>query len=80
MLCRPDGQPTDKNPRLSSVANGRALGLTTAVDVLAVLGDNILDFPSLSQTLREQPDAAFAEFGAKYFVLPNPMYGSWQSR
>ncbi len=80
MLCRPDGQPSDKNPRFASVAAGRAFGASAPVEVVAVLGDNILDFPALSQALRQQPDAAFAAFGAKYFVLPNPMYGSWQAR
>jgi 5'-nucleotidase (lipoprotein e(P4) family) len=80
MLCRPDGSPSDKNPRFASVAEGRAFGVTTAVEIVAVLGDNILDFPSQSQRLRELGDEAFAPFGMKYFVLPNPMYGSWQSR
>jgi 5'-nucleotidase (lipoprotein e(P4) family) len=80
MLCRPAGQPSDKNPRFAMVADGRAFGGSAPVEVVAVLGDNILDFPALSQHLREQGDEAFAVFGAKYFVLPNPMYGSWQSR
>lgn len=80
MLCRPDGSPSDKNPRFVRVADGRAFGLTAAVEIVAVLGDNILDFPAQSQRLRELGDEAFAPFGLKYFVLPNPMYGSWQSR
>jgi 5'-nucleotidase (lipoprotein e(P4) family) len=80
MLCRPDGQPSDKNPRFEMVAGGRAFGVNEPVDVVAVLGDNILDFPGQSQELRSQGDEAFAPFGMKYFVLPNPMYGSWQAR
>ena len=30
-----------------------------------------------SQAVRDQGDAAFAEFGKRFFVFPNPMYGSW---
>lgn len=78
MLCRPDGTPSDKNPRFASVAGGQAFGLTAPVDVVAFVGDNILDFPSLSQAARKTGDAAFSDFGVRYFILPNPMYGSWQ--
>lgn len=78
MLCKPDGTPSDKNPRFKAVAAGQFPGGTGPLEIIAVLGDNILDFPSLSQASRQQGESAFAEFGVKYFVLPNPMYGSWQ--
>jgi predicted secreted acid phosphatase len=42
------------------------------------LGDNIQDFPMLTQTLRSGPDSAYNKFGVSYFLLPNPMYGSWE--
>jgi predicted secreted acid phosphatase len=42
------------------------------------LGDNIRDFPRLDQDLRLGPEAGYGEFGSVYFVLPNPMYGSWE--
>jgi predicted secreted acid phosphatase len=45
--------------------------------VVAFVGDNIQDFPGQSQAIRERAEEAFAEFGARFFVLPNPMYGSW---
>jgi predicted secreted acid phosphatase len=45
--------------------------------VVAWVGDNIQDFPRLTQASRNDP-AAFADFGRRYFVLPNPMYGSWE--
>jgi predicted secreted acid phosphatase len=32
----------------------------------------------MTQAARNDP-RMLAEFGVKYFILPNPMYGSWQS-
>ena len=78
MLCRPDGSPGDKNPRFGAVAAGTTPSGSPALDIVAFLGDNILDFPSASQALREKDDSAFDAFGTRYFILPNPMYGSWQ--
>jgi predicted secreted acid phosphatase len=78
MLCRPDGGPSDKNPRFAAVgaAMGKAGG--SPLDVLAFVGDNILDFPNLSQAAAKQAETVFDPFGVQYFMLPNPMYGSWQ--
>ena len=39
---------------------------------------NIQDLPDQSQDLASKDDAAYADFGKKLFVLPNPMYGSWE--
>ena len=78
ILCRPDGTPSDKNPRFEAVAAGRAPGISTPIDVVAFVGDNILDFPRLSQGIRAEGPPAFRDFGVRYFILPNPMYGSWQ--
>jgi 5'-nucleotidase (lipoprotein e(P4) family) len=77
ILCMPDGGPSDKNPRFAAVALGETAAGHEPLEILAFLGDNIRDFPSLSQALKDKDDAAFAEFGDRYFVLPNPMYGSW---
>ena len=76
ILCRVD--TGDKNPRFESAASGGAFGDAKPREVLAFVGDNIQDFPKLKQSLRDETDAAFAEFGRRFFVLPNPMYGSWQ--
>lgn len=78
MLCRPNDMPSDKNPRFASVANGRAFNSSSSVDVVAFVGDNILDFPNLAQTTRARGAEGFAEFGVRFFLVPNPMYGSWQ--
>jgi 5'-nucleotidase (lipoprotein e(P4) family) len=78
MLCRPAAGPSDKNPRFESVAGGTTPAGLPPLEVVAFVGDNIQDFPGLGQALREKPDEAFAPFGARFFVLPNPMYGSWE--
>lgn len=62
---------SDKDPRFAAVQSGTA-GLPP-LQVLMWLGDNIEDFPQLSQ---ETPD--LGQFGTRYFVLPNPVYGSWE--
>lgn len=76
LLCQPQGQ-SDKNPRFQRVENGSAAPGVPALEVVAWVGDNILDFPGLSQSVRTNP-SALADFGLKYFILPNPLYGSWQ--
>jgi len=76
MLCKPEGASSDKNPRFEAVARGTA-GLPP-VEVVAFLGDNVLDFPGLTQAVRERGEEAFADFGRRFFVFPNAMYGSWE--
>lgn len=79
MLCRPDGSPSDKNPRFAAVADGKSPASSSKLEVVAILGDNIHDFPALSQKSKEQGAPAFSEFGVRYFLVPNPMYGSWET-
>jgi 5'-nucleotidase (lipoprotein e(P4) family) len=79
MLCRPDGAASDKNGRFADIAAGRSAAGATPLEVLAFVGDNILDFPGLTQATSRQPRQGFAEFGGRFFVIPNPMYGSWQT-
>lgn len=76
LLCQPPGE-SDKNPRFQRIQNGSAAPGVPALTVVAWVGDNILDFPNMSQAARTNP-SALAEFGVRYFILPNPMYGSWQ--
>lgn len=78
MLCRPDGGPSDKNARFAAVVAGTWPGATGPLEVVAWIGDNIQDFPALTQATRQQGPGAYAEFGSRYFALPNPMYGGWQ--
>jgi 5'-nucleotidase (lipoprotein e(P4) family) len=76
MLCRTG--PSDKNPRFEAVQSGLLPSTLPPLTVVAFVGDNIQDFPKLSQAIRGAGDEAFAEFGSRFFVIPNPMYGSWQ--
>ncbi|HEV7587902.1 MAG TPA: HAD family acid phosphatase [Longimicrobium sp.] len=75
VLCRVQGQ-SDKNPRFAAVQAGTGTGLPP-LRVLMWVGDNIQDFPYLTQEVRGQP-AALEPFGRGYVILPNPMYGSWE--
>ena len=78
ILCRDDDGPSDKGPRFEAVARGTTPAGLPPLEIVAVLGDNIRDFPGQSQELARQGDEAFTDFGARFFVLPNPMYGSWE--
>ena len=56
--------PSDKNERFRAVR----------FDAVMYLGDNIHDFPGMSQSAT----AGFEHFGRDWFMFPNPMYGSWE--
>jgi 5'-nucleotidase (lipoprotein e(P4) family) len=77
VLCRVD-RVSDKNPRFDAVQKGTAIPGSGPLTVVAWIGDNIQDFPSLAQDIRDREPRAFANFGQTYFMLPNPMYGSWE--
>jgi len=78
MLCRPNGSPSDKNARFEAVQLGKTAASAAPLDVVAFVGDNIQDFPGLTQKVKDAGEAGFVAFGQRFFVLPNPMYGSWQ--
>lgn len=81
-------QPTDKNPRFNAVISGKYdakqmvwSNTLPPHQVIAYFGDNIQDFPKFKQAKAYalSPDSKeFNLFGNGYFILPNPMYGSWQ--
>jgi 5'-nucleotidase (lipoprotein e(P4) family) len=75
VLCQTG--PGDKNPRFAMIQHGTAAAGVPPLTVVAWVGDNIQDFPGLTQAVRQAPDG-FAAFGVRYFLLPNPMYGSWE--
>jgi 5'-nucleotidase (lipoprotein e(P4) family) len=76
VLCQPPGQ-SDKNPRFERVQDGTAAPGLPPLTIVEWLGDNIQDFPGLTQAVRDDP-AALSPFGVRFFTLPNPIYGSWQ--
>jgi 5'-nucleotidase (lipoprotein e(P4) family) len=76
VLCRLPGEP-EKNERFQRVQLGTASPTLPALNVVAWIGDNIQDFPELTQEDRRDP-STFGLFGHLYFLVPNPMYGSWE--
>ncbi len=73
ILCQTD--TGDKNPRFALVEQG--YGDLPPLRIVMWVGDNIQDFPGLSQQVRFGGQAALSEFGGRFWLLPNPMYGSW---
>lgn len=80
--------PSDKNPRFNAAING-AYDESQMVwsnklpphKVIAFFGDNIQDFPMLKQPKMDKldiNDKTYHIFGNGYFIMPNPMYGSWE--
>lgn len=79
----------DKMPRFHAITTGEydSAKMTwsnqlPAFSVIAYFGDNIQDFPGLKQTaMREVSpnDGAFDLSAQGYFLLPNPIYGSWMA-
>ena len=78
VLCKTDPKSGSKDPRFEAVAAGTAPSTLPALKVLMWVGDNIQDFPRLTQAIRTAGEGAFADFGEAYIALPNPMYGSWE--
>lgn len=74
--CRREGEDL-KESRWQEVRTGDGTGLGP-LDIVMWIGDNILDFPGLDQDARTQGASAYDEFGVRFFVLPNPLYGSWE--
>jgi 5'-nucleotidase (lipoprotein e(P4) family) len=78
VLCRRPG-PSEKESRFRAVQDGTALAGLPPLRVVAWVGDNIHDFPGGNQDLRDAPDGALSDFGVRFFLVPNPMYGSWEA-
>lgn len=76
VLCR--GEDHDKAPRWRSVEDGTASPDLPPLEIVMWVGDNIHDFPGLDQELRFAGPEARRDFGERFFILPNPLYGSWE--
>lgn len=80
--------PSDKNYRFNATITGAYLESQMVWSnklpphtVIAFFGDNIQDFPKLKQKNLygvDKNDTVYNKFGNGFFILPNPMYGSWE--
>ncbi|MEO7293708.1 MAG: 5'-nucleotidase, lipoprotein e(P4) family, partial [Ginsengibacter sp.] len=67
-----------------SSKEARRLQVATANDVILLMGDNLADFTSAfdkkTPDEREKNANTLADaFGKKFIVIPNPVYGDWES-
>ena len=62
---------------------GRRQEVMKHTNLVMLFGDNLVDFAEFSTTSEPDRDKMFeqlkAEFGDKFIIFPNPMYGSWES-
>ncbi len=74
LLLRQDPKVSDKSPRRRQVADRYRL--------LLLLGDDFNDFANVREASWSERDALVREkeswWGSRWFMLPNPMYGSWE--
>ena len=67
-----------------SSKEARRLRVNTTHEIVMMLGDNLSDFSSLfdkkpaNERLRNTNFSA-SDFGSRFIVLPNPVYGDWES-
>jgi len=76
VMIREDGTTSSKETRRQKVAQRYRIAL--------LVGDNLNDFNDdfSGKTIAEraaQVDRERAEFGVRFIMLPNPMYGDWES-
>jgi 5'-nucleotidase (lipoprotein e(P4) family) len=71
---RPEWESGDKEPRRAHVAATHR--------VLLMLGDDFNDFVTAAEKTADERNALYERhagmFGTKWFMLPNPVYGSWE--
>jgi 5'-nucleotidase (lipoprotein e(P4) family) len=69
-------------PEWGSDKGSRRAYVAASYRVLLVLGDDLNDFAFAADKTNEQRDAVVAErkewWGTRWFMIPNPMYGSWE--
>jgi len=77
LLVRPDAGSSSKEPRRQSIA--------AKYRIVLLAGDNLNDFAEVFEQSRTIADRLAAvernraQFGARFIVLPNAMYGDWES-
>jgi len=72
---KPEWAPSDKKPRRQFIAQNYR--------IVMLFGDNLGDFVSKYKTSPEDRDAVYDKYadywGERWFMLPNTLYGSWES-
>jgi len=68
----------------TSSKEARRQAVLNAFEIVLLLGDNLADFSSLfdKKTVDERlrnTNFSAADFGNRFIVLPNPVYGDWES-
>ena len=62
---------------------GRQTSSPRKTNLVMLLGDNLVDFAEFSKTSETERNQKLEElqkeFGEKFIIFPNPMYGSWES-
>ena len=62
---------------------GRRQEVLKHTNLVMLFGDNLVDFAEFSTKSETDRDKMFeqlkSEFGDKFIIFPNPMYGSWES-
>ena len=62
---------------------GRRQKVQETTNLVMLFGDNLVDFADFSKNSSEERDKKLdelqKEFGEKFIIFPNPMYGSWES-
>jgi 5'-nucleotidase (lipoprotein e(P4) family) len=77
LLVKPEGESLSKEPRRQAVS--------AKYHVVLLMGDDLNDFAAVfenSMTVdsrNESVEQNKAQFGTRFIVLPNPMYGDWES-
>lgn len=72
---------SDENPNPSDKQSRRDLVTEKGYEIVLLIGDNLGDFytDEMGFDVRTaQVDAFRKEFGNRFIVLPNPVYGNWQ--
>jgi acid phosphatase len=79
LLKEPEKSGSSKQARIKQVGE--------KYSVIAYLGDNLGDFPAVPESPQDRTQQLAARrqyvessadlWGARYFMLPNPVYGSW---
>jgi 5'-nucleotidase (lipoprotein e(P4) family) len=69
-------------PEWGSDKSSRRAYVAASYRVLLLFGDDLNDFANAREASIEQRDAIVAErkewWGTRWFMIPNPMYGSWE--